>query len=52
MGWWSTVPHPDVTALLTDYLLAEALQCADYKISGHAARQFHAAFLRVANFED
>jgi hypothetical protein len=32
-----------VAALLTNDLVSEVFKCADNTISGHAARQFHAA---------
>ena len=37
------VPQPDVTALLTDHAIAEALQRVCDTIPGYAARQSHAA---------
>jgi hypothetical protein len=45
----SLVPQPDVAALLTNHLIAEALQGADYTICGYAARQLHAASTGISS---
>ena len=43
------MPQPEVAALLTDHAITGVFECAGQPVSGHAARQLHAASTGISS---